>query len=131
MSTNAQVNAYIAQLPAWQQDICRAIRQWIHEAEPRINEQIKFTNRPYFVYQGNVAALLATKDHINVFIYDPIAPDPKHLINQGQANATARAIQIYQNQTVDKLAFTELIRAVIANNKAGSWRKLKGSVPAN
>lgn len=126
MSIHTQVDAYIAGLPEWQQDICRSIREWIHEAEPQIEEQIKFTNRPYFVYKGNVAALLAAKDHVNVFIYDPIAPDPEQLINQGQDNATARAIQIYQGHMVGKEAFTALIRAVVANNQAGGWRKLKG-----
>jgi hypothetical protein len=28
---------------------------------------IKRTDRPYFVLHGNICALLATKDHVNVF----------------------------------------------------------------
>jgi hypothetical protein len=40
--------------------------------------------------------LLAAKDHVNVFIYDPIAPDPEGIINQGHNNKTARSIQIYR-----------------------------------
>ena len=131
MDTNPQVDAYIAALPKWQQIACTSIRQWIHEAEPRIEEVIKFTDRPYFTYKGNVAALLAAKDHVNVFIYDPFAPDPQHLINQGQGNATARSIQLYENQVISKAAFIDLIKAVVANNQAGGWRKLKSSSPAN
>gem|GEM_PF-361249 len=127
MSPALQVDNYIAGLPAWQQVICTTIRDWIRTAEPKIEEQIKFTNRPYFIYKGNVAALLATKDHVNVFIYDPVAPDPKQLINQGQRNATARSIQIYNGQKIDRVAFIELIQAVVANNEAGGWRKLRGS----
>ena len=71
-----------------------------------------------------VNLLLVTRDHVNVFIYDPIAPDPKGIINQGQENATARAIQVYREQPVDKQALVELFMAVIANNRAGGWRKL-------
>lgn len=72
-----------------------------------------------------MAALLAAKDHVNVFLYDPIAPDPSGLINQGHSNATARSIQIGQGQTIDMKAFIKLIQAVVANNRAGGWRKLK------
>lgn len=127
MHRNPQVDAYIASLPEWQQVICKSVREWIHEAEPQIEEQIKFTNRPYFTYQGNVAALLAAKDHVNIFLYDPIAPDPQKLINQGQGNATARAIQVFQDKMIDKAAFISLIQAIVANNQAGGWRKVKGS----
>lgn len=127
MSTNLKIDAYIAGLPEWQRVVCNAVREWIHEAEPNIEEKIKFTNRPYFSYRGNVAALLATKDHVNVFIYDPIAPDPQGLINQGRGNSTARSIQIYQDQTLNKAAFIELIQGVITNNDAGGWRKLTKS----
>jgi len=76
------------------------------------------------VLNGNVCALLATKDHVNVFIYDPIAPDPEGIINQGHDNTTARAIQLYENDTVNESAFKTLIKAVADNNRAGGWRKL-------
>ena len=125
MTNIPEVDIYIHSLPTWQQLICTTIRNLIHEAEPDIIEEIKFTNRPYFTLHGNVCALLAAKDHVNVFIYDPIAPDPQGLINQGQANATARSIQIYQKDTIDGEAFKALIRSVADNNRAGGWRRLK------
>jgi hypothetical protein len=127
MQVSKQIDAYIQSLPEWQQKVCIAVRQWIHEADPGIREEIKFTNRPYFTLKGTICAILAAKDHVNIFIYDPIAPDPKGLINQGHENVTARAIQIYQNQTVDKAAFIELIQAVVENNQKGGWRQLKSA----
>jgi hypothetical protein len=125
MVKDPRVDEYINALPDWQQAICNQVRQFIHQAEPNIVETIKFTNRPYFTFDGNVCALLATKDHVNVFIYDPIAPDPTGLINQGQDNATARSIQIYRDQSFNQQAFINLIQAVVANNRAGGWRKLR------
>ena len=119
------IDAYINALPDWQQAICREVRELIHAAEPDITETIKRTNRPYFVLHGNVCALLAAKDHVNIFIYDPLAPDPQGIINQGHGNQTARAIQVHQGETVNKPAFTTLIQAVVANNRAGGWRALK------
>ena len=125
MRTDIRIDRFIDGLPDWQKIICARVRKLIHEAEPNIEETIKRGDRPYFVLQGNVCALQATKDHVNVFIYDPIAPDPEKIINQGQGNVSARSIQIYKNDTLNKPAFKNLIKAVAANNRAGGWRKLQ------
>ncbi len=117
------VDEYIRGLPAWQQAICQQAREVAHAADPQIEETIKRSVQPYFVLEGNVCALLATKDHVNVFIYDPTAPDPENIINQGHDNATARAIQIYENDAINGPALLALLRAVIANNRAGGWRR--------
>ncbi|HEV2403688.1 MAG TPA: DUF1801 domain-containing protein [Candidatus Saccharimonadales bacterium] len=120
-----RIDAYIQTLPVWQQVVCQRIRDVVHAADPAAEETVKRTDRPYFTCKGNICALLGTKDHVNIFIYDPIAPDPTGLINQGQDNATARAIQIYQGQNIDERALLALFKAVISNNKAGGWRKLR------
>lgn len=124
LNIDPRIDAFINALPDWQRDICAKVRELIHQAEPQIEETVKRGDLPYFVLQGNVCAFQATKDHINVFIYDPIAPDPEHIINQGQGNATARSIQIYQNQPINQEAFKNLVKAVANNNRAGGWRKL-------
>jgi hypothetical protein len=125
--TDFRVDDYITTLPAWQQDICRRVRDLVHAADSEVTETIKRTRQPYFVLQGNICALLAARDHVNVFIYDPIAPDPEGVINQGQDNLTARAIQIRQGASINELALLHLFQAVIANNRAGGWRKVKDS----
>jgi hypothetical protein len=125
--TDPRVDQYITTLPDWQQDICQRVRELVHAADPEVTETIKRTNRPYFTLEGNICALLAAKDHVNVFIYDPIAPDPEGIINQGQSNLTARAIQVQQGETINERALLNLFKAVIANNRAGGWRKLQGS----
>ena len=124
-TVDPRVDAYIDALPNWQQAVCREVRALIHAADPDITETIKRADRPYFVLEGNICALLAAKNHVNIFIYDPIAPDPEGLINQGQGNQTARAIQVREGETVNKDAFIKLVQAVVANNRAGGWRKVK------
>jgi hypothetical protein len=121
---DSRVDAYIRALPRWQQDICDVVRDLAHRADPDIQETIKRSIQPYFVLDGNVCALLATKDHINVFIYDPTVPDPTGLINQGHGNRTAKALQIFQGDDIDRNALVALFRAVIANNRHGGWRRL-------
>ena len=80
MASNAdpRVDAYIDALPAWQQAVCQQVRSLVHAADPAVEETIKRRVQPYFVLQGNICALLATKDHVNVFLYDgAIVPDPE------------------------------------------------------
>jgi hypothetical protein len=51
--------------------------------------------RPYFVLEGNICALLATKDDVNVFLYDgAIVPDPEGIITGGHDNQTAPTVAI-------------------------------------
>lgn len=118
------VDAYIDVLPSWQRQICTELRALVREADPDIEETVKRTVQPYFVLQGNVCALLATKDHVNLFLYDPTVPDPDGIINQGHQNATARAVQIYQGDVLNRAAIITMLRAIVANNRAGGWRRL-------
>jgi len=121
---NPQVDTYIDGLPDWQQAICERVRDLIHEADPEIEETIKRSVQPYFVLHGNVAALLATRHHVNVFLYDPIAPDPEGLITAGHENKTGRQMAIHRGGQINERALVELFRRIIANNRAGGWRKL-------
>jgi len=94
-------------------------------ADADVSETIKRTKLPYFTLDGNICALLGTKDHVNIFIYDPIVPDPEGIINQGLGNSAARAIQVYEGEPIKKRALLNLFKAVIANNRAGGWRRLQ------
>jgi hypothetical protein len=129
VQADSRVDAYIGTLPEWQQAICQQVREIAHAADPEVEETIKRAVRPYFVLQGNICALLATKDHVNVFIYDPTVADPHGIINQGHGNATAKAVQIYRGDAVNRAALLEMFRAVVANNRAGGWRRLQALAP--
>jgi hypothetical protein len=123
-----RVDAYIEALPAWQQAICREVRDLVHAADAEVTETIKRTNRPYFVLQGNICALLAAKDHVNVFLYDgAIVPDPQGIITAGHDNKTARTVAVRQNETINTRALSAMFKQIIANNRAGGWRKLKAA----
>ncbi len=121
-----RVDAYIAALPAWQQKICREVRELVHAADPDVIETIKRTNRPYFVLQGNICALLAAKDHVNIFLYDgAIVPDPDGIITAGHDNTTARTVAVRQGEPINRPALSAMFKQIVANNRAGGWRKLK------
>ncbi len=87
VGTDPRVDAYIDALPAWQADLCRELRAVVHRADDDVVETIKRTDRPYFTLQGNICALLAAKDHVNLFLYDgAIVPDPAGIITGGHDN---------------------------------------------
>lgn len=120
-----RVDTYIDALPEWQRAICREVRELVHGADEEVVETIKRTVQPYFVLQGNVCALLATKDHVNVFLYDGgLTPDPEGIITGGHGNKTGRTVAIYQDEPVNAPALTAMFEQIIANNRAGGWRKL-------
>jgi len=125
-ATDPRVDAYIDALPEWQRTVCREVRDLVHAADPDVVETIKFRDRPYFVLQGNVCALLAAKDHVNVFLYDgAIVPDPAGIITGGHDNSTARTVAIRRDEQVNARALQAMFAQIIANNRAGGWRKLK------
>lgn len=123
---DARVDAFIKALPDWQQAICREARELVHAADPEVTETIKRTTQPYFVLQGNICALLAAKDHVNVFLYDgAIVPDPEGIITGGHDNKTARMVSIHRGETINARALSAMFKQIIANNRAGGWRTLK------
>jgi hypothetical protein len=112
-------------LPSWQQEICHQVRELVHRADPGVIETIKRTVRPYFVLDGNICALLAAKDHVNVFLYDgAIVPDPEGIITAGHDNKTARTVAFREGEPINEAALLAMFRQIIANNRAGGWRRL-------
>jgi hypothetical protein len=125
-----RVDAYLDGLPTWQQEICSQVRDLVHSADPDVEETIKRTVQPYFVLDGNLCALLATKDHVNVFLYDgAIVPDPAGIITAGHDNKTARTVAFRRDEKINERALVTMFREIIANNRAGGWRKVKAGQP--
>jgi hypothetical protein len=123
--TDPGVDAYIARLPEWQQEICRAVRELAHSVDPEVREVVKRTVQPYFVLEGNICALLAAKDHVDVFLYDGgIVPDPEGIITAGHDNKTARTVAYREGEPVNTRALGAMLARIVADNRAGGWRKL-------
>src|SRR2546422_6274300 len=121
-----RVDAYLDGLPARQREIGSRVRDLVHAADADVEETIKRTVQPYFVLDGNICALLAAKDHVNVFLYDGgIVPDPEGIITAGHNNKTARTVAFRESETINESALMAMFRQIVANNRAGGWRKIK------
>jgi hypothetical protein len=127
-TVDPRVDAYIDALPDWQREICQRVRDLVHTADPEVEETIKRRVQPYFVLQGNICALLAAKDHVNVFLYDGgIVPDPEGVTTGGHDNKTARTVAIREGDPINEPALAAMFRQIIANNRAGGWRRIKAA----
>ena len=127
-----RVDAYIDRLPAWQQAICQSVRELVLAADPEVTETIKRRVQPYFVLEGNICALLAARDHVNVFLYDgAMVPDPHGIITGGHHNTTARTVAIRQGEAIPAEALSAMFRTIIANNRAGGWRRMRAGGDGN
>src|SRR3954451_20668531 len=128
MGRDPRVDEYIDPLPEWQAAICREVRDLVHSADPEVGETIKRRVQPYFVLEGNICALLATRDHVNVFLYEgAIVADPEGIITAGHGNKTARTVAVYEGEKVPAAPLKAMFEQIIANNRAGGWRKLRSA----
>ena len=122
-----RVDAYLDGLPDWQRAILRRIRDLVHAADPAVEETIKRSVQPYFVLDGNICAFLAARDHVNVFLYaGGIVPDPEGIITAGHGNKTARTVAFRIGDPINERALSAMFGQIVANNRAGGWRTLKG-----
>jgi hypothetical protein len=121
----------LLQVPDWQQTICRELRDLIHAADPEIAETIKRTVQPYFVLDGNVCALLATKDHVNLFLYDRgIVPDPEGIITAGHENKSARMISLSRGDTINARALTAMLQLIMPTTAPADGESSRRAIPA-
>ena len=94
---------------------------------PRSRRRSSAGSSPTSCSTATSARFLAAKDHVNVFLYDgAIVPDPDGIITAGHDNATARTVAFREGDAVNEPALLAMFRQIIANNRAGGWRKLKG-----
>src|ERR1035437_9427696 len=101
-TADLRVDAFIEALSDWQQVICREVRELVHAADPEVTETIKRTDRPYFVLDDNICAVLAAKEHFNVFLYEGAkVADPEGITAAGHDNQTARAVAFRQADPVN------------------------------
>jgi hypothetical protein len=124
------VDAYLDALPSWQRDICQQVRDLVHAADPDVVETIKRTRQPSFVLDGNICAVLAARDHVNVFIYDGgIVDDPEHIITGGHDNKTTRTVAVYEDQPINARALAAMFAQTMAHNRTGDGAHSSGKAP--
>jgi hypothetical protein len=105
----------------WRGKILAKVRQLIEESDPEIVEEVKWKKPsnpdgiPVWYHNGGICTGETYKDHVKLtFFKGASLNDPAGLFTQD--GSVTRAIDIYQDDEINEVAFKNLIRAAGAFN---------------
>ena len=119
------IDAMFADLADWRGATLSTLRALVKQADPDMVEELKWKRPgnpagvPVWSDDGMVCTGEVYKDHVKVtFAKGASVDDPSGLFNASLDGNRRRAIDVYENDTVDDAAFMALVRAAVALNKA-------------
>ena len=122
MSPAERIADYIARFADWRGPLLARLRTLILEADPALTEEWKW-DIPVWSHKGNVVAISAFKDHVKLNFFKGAALHDAHgLFNAGLEATATRAIDLREGDDIDGPALTDLLRAAVAENRAGAKR---------
>ncbi len=114
---SALIDERIASLGGWRGEMLAALRSLVHEADPDIVEEWKWSN-PVWSKDGIVCTGEAYKSVVKMtFPKGASLADPKGLFNASLEGNVRRAIDFKEGDKLDKAALKALFRAAIAANQ--------------
>jgi hypothetical protein len=128
MNPSELIDKQIANLTDWRGRMLANLRKVIHDADPEIIEEWKWMGSPCWSHDGLICVANAHKDKVKLtFSQGASLPDPDKLFNAGLEGNRWRAIDLFEGDRIDEGALKNIIRAAVANNRAGR----KGKPPAD
>ena len=110
-----QIDAYLAQLPAWQKQNLEQFRKLVHQVAPLIEEEWKWSV-PVFMMNGKIVfAMSAFKAHTkyNFIRNGALLTDPAKLFNNGLDARKSRSIDLDEGDQIDAEHLYELIEQAV------------------
>src|ERR671936_1115352 len=123
-AASKNITKRIQELGDWRGETLAWVRQLIHDADPEIQEEWKWTKpssagTPVWSHDGGVCTGETYKQVVKLtFFHGASLKDPAQLFNSSLEGKTRRAIDIREDDAIDEAAFKELIRAAVAFNVA-------------
>ncbi len=92
----------------WQAELCRHLRQVVHDAIPDVQERIQY-NKPHFLKNKKYAAVISTsKDAVSFTIFNAAELDLPEGLFEGPAER--KTIKFRSGQLMDGEMLTDLIK---------------------
>lgn len=133
MAASHLVDERIRSLGGWRAETLTEVRRLIHEADPDIMEECKWSKPsnplgvPVWSHAGIVCTGEAYKQAVKLtFARGASLADPHGLFNSSLDGNTRRAIDIREGEALDADAFKALIQAAVAENLRSSAAKSQG-----
>ena len=129
-SASALIDERIKELGDWRGKMLAKVRDIIHEADAEIVEEWKWMGTPIWSHGGIVCTGETYKKVVKMtFAKGAALQDPSGLFNSSLDGNVRRAIDIHEDEKVDKAALKDLIRAAVALNlKAKSKPKPRRAI---
>jgi len=127
-NASSLIDGRVADLGDWRGETLSAVRRIIHVADPEVTEEwkwVKATNpgTPVWSHNGDICTGETYKGLVKLTFFKGAAlADPAGLFNSSLDGKARRAIDIRENDTLDEVALTDLVRAAVALNLAGKRR---------
>jgi hypothetical protein len=119
-SASALIDERIKELGDWRGKTLARVREIVHEADPEIVEEWKWTGTPIWSHGGIVCTGETYKNVVKMtFAKGAGLKDPSNLFNSSLDGNVRRAIDIHEGDKVDEAALKDLIRAAVALNVLG------------
>jgi len=116
MNPSELIDKQIEELGDWRGDMFASLRKLIHEADPDITEEWKWSTGVW-THDGMVCSVGAFADHLKINFFQGAAlADPEGLFNAGLDAKKTRAIDFYSGDKINQEALNELVRAAVALN---------------
>jgi hypothetical protein len=123
-AASKNITKRIQELGDWRGETLAWVRQLIHDADPEIQEEWKWTKpssagTPVWSHDGGICTGESYKQVVKLtFFRGASIKDPKKLFNSSLEGNTRRAIDLREGEKINEAAFKQLIRAAVAANSA-------------
>jgi hypothetical protein len=118
MNPSELIDKQIEELADWRGEMFARLRKLIHEADPDITEEWKWSTGVW-THDGMVCAVGGFADHLKInFFQGAAVADPHRLFNAGLDAKKTRAIDLHSGDNINEKALKDLIRAAVALNQA-------------
>jgi hypothetical protein len=111
------IDKQIEELADWRGEMFAGLRKLIHEADPDITEEWKWSTGVW-THNGMVCSVGAFADHLKINFFQGAAlADPRGLFNAGLDAKKTRAIDFYSGDKINQEPLRDLIRAAVELNR--------------
>ena len=129
-SASMQIDKIIKEERTWKGEILIKIRKVINETDPRIYEEVKWKKPsnpagiPVWAYNGIICFGNILKNSVRLtFPKGTKVVDDSELFNSRMDSKTVRAVDYFENDTIDEKKLTSVILQIIDMNEKNALKK--------
>ena len=124
MSTSNDIDARLKAMTDWRGSILSHLRDLIRQADPQVVETVKWKKPsnphgvPVWEHDGILCTGETYKDKVKLtFANGATLADPAGLFNASLNGGTRRAIDLFEGDGINEIAFKALVHAAVTHNR--------------